>query len=126
MLRLLLVDDERTIAMAMEQYFLRLGFQVDVATLLEDALRLAHADAYAVAITDLRLDDASETGGLRVARALKERDSQTRVVLLTAYRSSLLEREAVDAGVDVIVGKPLPLSELARVVTGLCMKRVSP
>lgn len=122
MSRLLLVDDEATIVEAMRQYFARLGFAVDVAEHLCDALAMAARHRYLAAITDLRLDDGGEAGGLQVARAIKAFDGRTRVVLLTAYRSSEIDIDARAAGVDAILSKPLPLSEVARVVAGLCMQ----
>jgi len=44
-------------------------------------------------------------------------------ILLTAYGSEEVERQARELGVDQVIAKPLPLSELAHVVFLLLQRR---
>jgi ActR/RegA family two-component response regulator len=70
-------------------------------------------------IADLRLARMDDEAGLELLAAVRERWPSTRTILLTAYGSSAIEREARRRGVDVLLHKPRPLPEVARIVEAL-------
>ena len=118
--RLLIVDDEDTILFAMREYFSLHGFVVDCARQGRTALALLEKNRYAVVIADLCLRGSQDTEGLVVADEVRERWPSTFVILLTAYGSPQIEVEALARGVDAVLHKPHPLSDIARLVFDQC------
>ena len=117
--RLLVVDDEESICFSMSEYFSLQGYKVDTACELEEAEKLLGATHYKVVIQDLRLTMTNSQDGLDMIRLIRERDPQTRIIVLTAYGSPEVEDEARRCGADAFLRKPKPLSQVAQVVQGL-------
>lgn len=113
---MLVVDDERTITFAIQNYFTRRGYRVDCAQELEEAEALMANGHYDIVIADLRLTGAHGSEGLEIVRSVRERYPKTRVILLTAYGSPEIEAAAISYGVSSFLQKPKPLAELAQVV----------
>ena len=113
---MLVVDDEKTITFAIQNYFTRRGYRVDCAQELEEAEALMANVPYDVVIADLRLTGVHGSEGLEIVRSVRERYPKTRVILLTAYGSPEIEAAAVRYGVHSFLQKPKPLAELAQVV----------
>jgi two-component system, NtrC family, response regulator AtoC len=70
-------------------------------------------------IQDLRLTMTTNHDGLDMIRIIRERNPQTRIIVLTAYGSAEVEDEARRCGADAFLRKPKPLSQVAQVVQGL-------
>jgi DNA-binding response OmpR family regulator len=117
--RILVVDDEESICLAMKDYLEHRGYDVDCAGALAEAEALVVPGRYAVVIADLRLSATEPSGGLRLLRRVRESSPQTRTVLLTAYGSPEAEAEARRLGVDALLPKAGGLREVAGVVRGL-------
>ena len=117
--RILVVDDEESICLAMKEYLEHGGFVVDSAHELREAEALLAPGRYAVVIADLRLSAREAAGGLRLLRRVRESCPGTRTVLLTAYGSPEAEAEAKRMGVDALLAKAAGLREVAGVVRGL-------
>ena len=117
--RLLVVDDEESICFSMSEYFSLHGFKVDTARDMEEAEKLLEATDYKVVIQDLRLGTTRNPDGLDIVKAIRNHNSQTRIVILTAYGSTEMEDEARRCGADAFLRKPKPLSQVAQVVQGL-------
>lgn len=117
--RLLVVDDEESICFSMSEYFSLHGFKVDTARDMEEAEKLLEATDYKVVIQDLRLGTTRSPDGLDIVKAIRNHNSQTRIVILTAYGSTEMEDEARRCGADAFLRKPKPLSQVAQVVQGL-------
>jgi len=117
--RLLIVDDEEHIRVAMRTFFSHRGFLVDSASEREEAEALLVNFTYACVIADLRLSAGHGADGLEILGFVKERCPDTRIILLTAYSSPAVEGEARRRGVDLFIHKPKPLAEVGRLVEGL-------
>jgi len=117
--RLLVVDDEESICFSMSEYFSLQGFRVDTASEWEEAEKLIEATEYKVVIQDLRLTTTRNPDGLEIIRHIRDHNSQTKIVVLTAYGSSEMEDEARRCGADAFLRKPKPLSQVAQVIQGL-------
>jgi len=116
---MLVVDDEERILIALGKYFRAYKYEVDCARELEEAeAMLTHID-YGVVIADLRLTGINGTEGLDIVRYARERSPRTRLILMTAYGSPDIEKEARRRGADVFLHKPIPLAELAKIVSQL-------
>lgn len=116
---MLVVDDERVIRFALQSYFGAQGVSVDCAAESEQALRMIAQNDYDIVIADLRLSGTSSEEGLDVIRAARKQNAKTRVILLTAYRTAAVDQTARDLGVDMLLHKPKPLSQLAQAVFAL-------
>jgi CheY-like chemotaxis protein len=121
---ILIVDDEETILFAICEYFTTFGYRVDSARELEEAKALLGQTSYAVVIADLRLTGSHGTEGLELVEYVRQRQPLTRVILLTAYGSPEIEREARQRGVDAFLQKRMSLPEVAQVVAELLREGV--
>ena len=119
---LLIVDDEEAIRFSMSEYFTQHGFNVDTARELEEAEELLEKNNYEVVLQDLRLGP-SDRDGLEMIKLIRDRNPETRIVVLTAYGSTEVEEEVLRSGADAILRKPKPLSQVAQVIQGLVESR---
>ena len=117
--RILIVDDEEPILLALREYFVPLQYDVDCARELEEAEALLSHVHYALLIADLRLTGSHGNEGLELIRFVRERSPWTRIVVLTGYGSAEIESEAVGRGVDAFLQKPMPLADLAEIASAL-------
>ena len=116
------MDDEAAIRFALSDYFRDCGWDVDAASEREEAEALLAHTEYEVVIADLRLTGIYGIEGLDIIQWSRHLRPETRVVLLTGYGTPEIEAEARRRGADAFLHKPLPLSELERVVSGLIEK----
>ncbi len=116
-LSILIIDDEPPIRFALARYFGAKGCRVDAAATSEEAERLIAAGSYAAAIVDLRLEDGAV--GFDLIDALREARPEMKLLMLTAYGSSEIERQAGRHGVDAFLNKPKPLADIAEVLERL-------
>jgi DNA-binding NtrC family response regulator len=81
----------------------------------EDALNLVSSVAFGVVVSDYRLPGM--TNGLDVLRRQKEKDSKTRLVLITAFGSQEVQSEAAALGA-FYVEKPFSLADMLSIISG--------
>ncbi|MDD5250804.1 MAG: response regulator [Rhodocyclaceae bacterium] len=107
--RLLLVEDERTLARGIAVALHASGFAVDVVGRGADALRLARSGSFDAGILDLGLPDCD---GIDLLRDMRREGISFPVIILTA-RDALDDRIlGLDAGADDYLTKPFALGEL--------------
>jgi two-component system response regulator PilR (NtrC family) len=114
--RILIVDDERAILSAMKDYLESYDWEVECGRDVEEAKLLLARAPFAVVIADLRLSPEQAIGGLDLIAHVRDSYPQTRTILLTAYGSSQVEKEARRIGVDAFLHKPQPLAEIVKIV----------
>ena len=118
-LPILVVDDDKSIRIAICQYLRDIGYDVDGTPSLLDAVALIHARRYELVITDLRFGRANPEGGLELLRHVRQRLPGTPIILVTAYRSYLSDAQIEALDVEAVLTKPVPLAELAQVMVRL-------
>lgn len=101
--RILVVDDEPSIADALEFLFGEKGYKVKVADSAAAALALIQTHPFDVVFTDLRLPDSD---GIELLRRIKTAAPGTQVILMTAYGSMEITIEAIKRGAFYYVEKP--------------------
>jgi DNA-binding response OmpR family regulator len=117
--RLLLVEDEHTIADAV-QYGLRAeGFDAEAVGTGEEALERIGESAYDVVVLDLMLPGIS---GLEVCRRVRE-SSAVPIVMLTARTAEVDIVLGLEAGADDYVQKPFSMPELVSRVRAILRRR---
>jgi DNA-binding NtrC family response regulator len=117
--RLLVVDDEEAILLALHDYFTLHGFEVSCARDRVEAGAHLEGGAFDGVIADLRLAGSGGLEGLEVVERARALWPRTRTVIVTAYGSPDVEREVRRRGVDAFFHKPVRLTEIARVVARL-------
>ncbi|WP_240047427.1 response regulator transcription factor [Sphingomonas panacisoli] len=109
MARILLVEDDPSLARGLAGSLKAVGHTVDVAEDGETALLAALDEPFGLITLDLGLPDIS---GLEVLRTLRSRGVKTPILILTA-RDALEDRvEGLDLGADDYLLKPFEPSEL--------------
>jgi DNA-binding response OmpR family regulator len=117
--RILIVDDEDLIVLAMRRYFERLGYVVDSALALDEAQALLAEHRYDLVIADLRLTGVDGVEGLQIVTDVHRRSATTRIVLLSAYGTPEVERESYNRGADAFLHKPKAMMEIASIAKTL-------
>lgn len=108
-MRILLIEDNRDLALNIFDYFEAKGHTLDLAGDGILGLHLAASNQYEVIILDLMLPGID---GLTLCRRLREAGNHTPVLMLTA-RDSLDDKIAgLEAGADDYVVKPFALREV--------------
>ena len=121
--RILIVDDEELIVVAMRRYFEGLGYKIDSAHELEEAQALLANRRYDLVIADLRLTGIGGVEGLQIVSDIHQRCADTRVILLSAYGTPEIERESYNRGADAFLHKPKSMMEIANVAVNLLDQR---
>jgi two-component system response regulator AtoC len=107
--RVLLVDDEENVRLALRTYLRKQGYDVAAAASVDEALALLERDAFDYVVTDVRMPGRS---GLDLLALVRERHAGTTVVVMSAYGSVEQALEAIKAGAYDYVAKPFKPEEL--------------
>ena len=102
-MRVLVVEDEVSIAEALATGLQAEGFDVDVVHDGNDGLWRARETAYAAIVLDILLPGLN---GYKVCRELRAEGNWTPILMLTAKDGELDEAEALDTGADDFLSKP--------------------
>lgn len=108
-IKVLIVDDEVEFALTLAERMELRGMNVQVAHNGEEALEktsLYHPD---VVVLDLKMPDMS---GLEVLDAIKARDADIEVIMLTGHGSTTSGIEGMERGAFDYIMKPVDLAEL--------------
>jgi DNA-binding response OmpR family regulator len=115
-MRLLVIEDDRTIASFLVKGLQEAGFAVDHADDGRKGLALAVTEPYDAAVVDLMLPGLD---GLRLIEDLRRRKVRTPVLILSAKRSVDDRVRGLQAGGDDYLVKPFAFSELLARVQAL-------
>ena len=118
--RILIVEDEKGIQLALRGLLRRDGYEVELADDGEMAQRKLADTTYDLILTDLSLGRGPT--GMDVLRASKQRRPETAVVMITAHGSEKIAVEAMQEGAEDYVPKPFDNEEL-RVVVARALER---
>jgi two-component system, OmpR family, response regulator len=102
-MRILVVDDEPSVAEAVRRGLVADGFAVDIAHDGADGLWLAEENPYAAIVLDLLLPGLN---GFQVCERLRSAGNWTPILMLTAKDGELDEAEALETGADDYLTKP--------------------
>jgi DNA-binding NtrC family response regulator len=119
--RLLVVDDEHGILVALKGLFSKEGYEVETAESGEEALAKVKAGLFHVIITDLSMQRMS---GLDLMRAVRQIDAGCAVLMITAYGTQRIAVEAMKAGAEDYLPKPFDNDELRIKVRNVMEKQL--
>jgi two-component system response regulator AtoC len=113
----LIVEDEVTLAAALEAFLRHQGAAARTFPTAEAALGALAEVAPDVALIDLHLPDMD---GLAVLQALREERPETQIIVMTAYSTVATAVAAMKGGAVDYLTKPLDLEELWVVIQRVC------
>jgi two-component system response regulator HydG len=101
--RVLVIDDEVSVARALEVLLSRAGFQVTTCTEPDEAMAAALAPALSVVLVDLNLPGSD---GMEILGAVKARHPEVQVVVMTGQGTIAAATAAVKKGAWDFITKP--------------------
>jgi DNA-binding response OmpR family regulator len=115
-MRILVVEDDASLAAGLRAGLVGAGFAVDVASDLDAAYSHCRVNLYDLIVLDLGLPDGD---GRHLLARVRKRDTTTPVLILTA-RGTLTDRvDGLNAGADDYMQKPFAFAELLARVRAL-------
>lgn len=117
MTKILIIEDEKAIRMALEDDFRANGYQVDSAKTGPAGLQKASEPDFDIILLDVMLP---EMDGFEILRELRKKNVRTPIIMLTAKSQEVDKILGLEFGADDYVTKPFSPRELqARVKTVL-------
>ena len=111
--RILVVDDEESMASVLELILSQAGYEVVSAHNVGQATRVLSGRSFDLVITDLRLPDGT---GVDLLTSLKRDTPNTEVILMTAFGSVDIAIDAIKRGAYYYLEKPYKPSQLLTLV----------
>ncbi len=108
-MRILVVEDEKTLANLIKKGYEEEGFAVDVAYDGEDGLYLAQNNIYDCIVLDIMLPIID---GISILKKLREQNNSTPIIILTAKDAVQDKVLGLDSGSDDYLTKPFSFEEL--------------
>jgi len=108
-MRVLIIEDHKTLAHELSQQLQRGGFLSDCASSLSEARRLMDDHDYGLALIDRRLPDGD---GVSLLSVLRRAQPEARIVVLTALDRKSDVVASLEAGADDYITKPFDPNEL--------------
>ncbi|MCQ8832284.1 response regulator transcription factor [Streptomyces malaysiensis] len=121
-MRLLIVEDERRLALSLAKGLRAEGFAVDVVHDGREGLHRAQEGTYDLVVLDIMLPGLN---GYRVCGALRAMGSEVPILMLTAKDGEYDEAEGLDTGADDYLTKPFSYVVLVARVRALLRRRGS-
>ena len=120
--KVLIVDDEETLTWSMAKSLAkdRDKYEVIIANNGTEALNLLNRNKIDLVISDIRMPDIN---GLDLLVRIKKEHPRTKVIIMTAYGSSDVQREANRRGSIFYVEKPFEISEIRKIIIDLISRR---
>jgi len=106
---LLLVEDDQLFCQVMGEALTKRGFNVQIASNVDEGIALSEKTAPEFAVVDLNMPGRS---GLVLVKHLIDIDSHTRVVMLTGFASIATAVEAIKLGAIHYLAKPVDADEV--------------
>jgi two-component system, sensor histidine kinase RpfC len=106
-LNILICEDERTNQQIITQLLSLPGHQVSVVESSEEMLDSLETQAFDLIITDLNMAGMNGIDALKLYRFTQPTDNKTRFILFTADVTLTTKQEAINAGFDAILTKPI-------------------
>jgi len=119
--RILIVDDEETIRLALRKFLRSRGYEVEIAGSGDQALQLLEKDSFALMLCDVRMPGMT---GVQIVPLARERDQDLAIIMLTAVNDAATATEVLSSGATDYLMKPVELADLQQAVDRALHKRV--
>jgi putative two-component system response regulator len=118
--RVLIVDDEETIRLALARFLRSRGYDVDTAPSAAAAMEQLEPGRYAIMICDIRMPQMT---GLELLPLAHQRDPDLGIMMLTAVSEASTAAESLSLGAMEYLMKPIELGELQLAVERVLHRR---
>jgi CheY-like chemotaxis protein/two-component sensor histidine kinase len=115
-LGILVVDDEDAVRRLLVDILENQGYEVTPAENGEEALKFFDAKRFKAVFTDVGMPGMS---GWELARAIRERDAEMPVAVITGWGDAVSSTEQETAKVDWVVTKPFSIDRITEITTEL-------
>ncbi|WOK06126.1 response regulator transcription factor [Imperialibacter roseus] len=123
MTNVLLLEDDFTMANELKRLFASHGMTCDVVYDGVVFFKQLQASSYQLYVLDINVPSMS---GIEVCKKIRETDSATPILMLTAYSAVEDKVEALEYGADDYLVKPFQIEELLARIKALLRRSVSP
>jgi len=117
---ILVVDDELSMREFLEILLAKEGYRVSCAASGEEACSVLDREIFDLVITDIRMDTID---GLGVLRKVKEVNSETPVIIISAFATAETAVEAMKDGAYDYIPKPFDTGEFKKIVRDAIHKK---
>jgi putative two-component system response regulator len=119
--RILVVDDEETIRLALRKFLRSRGYEVEIAGSGDQALQLLGKDSFALMLCDVRMPGMT---GVQMVPLAREIDQDLAIIMLTAVNDAATATEVLSSGATDYLMKPVELADLQQAVDRALQKRL--
>ena len=120
MTRILIVDDEETIRLALRTCLRSRGYEVEIAGSGDQALQILDKQSFSLMLCDVRMPGMT---GVQVVPKARARDHDLAIIMLTAVNDAATATEVLSAGASDYLMKPVELADLQQAVDRALLKR---
>lgn len=111
--RILVVDDDENIRNTLKTILEDEGYEVDLASTGNEAIKRTEETAYNIALLDIRLPDME---GVELLKLMKDGSPRTRKIMVTGYPSMQNAMTALNNSADAYLIKPVDIEKLLTMV----------
>jgi PAS domain S-box-containing protein len=117
---ILIIEDEKDLRELFFDILTSADYMVKVTSSGAEGLEIYKREKFDIVFTDLGMPRMS---GWEVAKAIKEMDSNTTVLLLTGWGVEMDEEKLKESGIDRIVAKPIKVENLLTLVSEIMQSK---
>jgi signal transduction histidine kinase/CheY-like chemotaxis protein len=121
--KILIVDDEKCVRDLLRDILEQEGYEAVVAEGGRAALNLFEKGNFDAVFTDIGMPDMN---GWELSRALRQRDSQIPVAIITGWGEAVGSHEQQAAQVDWVLTKPFDIPEIAEMAQAVAERKFAP
>jgi putative two-component system response regulator len=118
--RILIVDDEETIRLALRKFLRSRGYEVEIAGSGDQALEVLDNGPFTLMLCDVRMPGMT---GVQVVPLAIEKDPDLGIIMLTAVNDAATATEVLSHGATDYLIKPVELADLQQAVDRALTKR---
>jgi len=119
--KILIVDDERDMCWLLSHVFQDAGYKVITALNGEEALIEVKKEKPELVILDVKLPDMN---GIEVLSTIKKVKPEIVVIMISAYGTEEIRKEAMRIGVYDFIDKPFSIERILRTVKKILLDKV--
>lgn len=120
MIKILFIDDDKSIARVYKEYFQSKGFETFVSETKEQTLNLIKQEQPDIAVIDIKLQNSS---GLEILSEAKKLKTNILTIMLTGLIEEPLKEAALKLGADCYLEKPLTITQLETYIQMLAKQK---